>query len=510
MPVRRGPPPAGRRARFLLPPATPVTPPPSALRAVDPAALPRSASRALPWLVGLSFLMESLDVSILNTSVPTVAAALGVAPLSLKGALTSYALAQALFIPLSAWLTDRHGTRRVFAAAIAVFSLGSLLCGLASGLPMLVAARVLQGTGGAMMMPVGRVAIVRGYPRSELIRAMSFVVIPGMVGPLLGPVVGSLLTELVHWRAIFLVNLPVGLVALVATLRVMPDHRADGREPLDLRGFALFGAGIAALSHGLGLVSGRAGQGMALAWLAAAAILLGLYAAHAASRARPLLRLALLRVRTFRVAVAGGFVSRLGIGGMPFLLPLFYQVGLGLPPLQAAVLMLPQPVAAISTKLLQRRVIARLGYRRILRANTVLAGGLIAAFSAVGPATPPWRIGALSFAYGVVVSFQFTCVNSLAYADLEAADTSMGSTIASVLQQLSLSLGVATASALTSLFLAGAPLADPHAATLALRSALLVLGALTIASSAVFALLHAGDGAAVSRLPEPGAPRRAA
>jgi hypothetical protein len=290
----------------------------------------------------------------------------------------------------------------------------------------------------------------------------------------------------------------------------MPDHRGDDREPIDLRGFALFGAAVAALSHGLGLVAGRAGQGPALGWLVGAALLLALYAAHAARRARPLLRLALLRVRTFRVAVSGGFVSRLGIGGMPFLLPLFYQVGLGRGPLQAALLMLPQPVAAISTKLLQRRVIARLGYRRLLRANTALVGGAIAAFATIGPATPSWRIGALSFAYGVLVSFQFTCVNSLVYADLEAADASQGSTIASVLQQLSLSLGVATASALTTLFLSGAPLADPRTATPALRSAFVVLGAVTIASSALFALLRPGDGAAVSRFPGPEASRRAA
>jgi EmrB/QacA subfamily drug resistance transporter len=460
--------------------------------------------------VGVSFLMESLDVSILNTSVPTVAAALAVSPLQLKAALTCYALTQALFIPVSAWLTDRYGTRRVFAGAIAVFSLGSLLCGVSTSVPMLVGARIVQGMGGAMMMPVGRVAIVRTFPKTQIIRAMSFVVIPGMMGPLLGPVVGSVVAELVHWRAIFLVNLPVGLLGLRAALRVMPDYRSEARDPLDVAGLLLFGGGIASLSHGLGrLAHGGAARLDALGWVGCAAALLALYARHAAVHPRPLLRLGILRRRSYRVAVAGGFLSRLGIGGMPFLLPLFYQVGLGRTPLESALLMLPQPAAAITTKLLQRRVIARLGYRRLLRANTLLIGAAIACFGAVSAATPRWQVGLLAFVYGTVTSLQFTSVNSLQYADLEPAETSMGSTVASVVQQLSLSFGVALASGTAALLLGDAPATagTPTLAT-ALRRSFLVLGAVTAASSATFALLHPDDGHAVARLEEE--PRRAA
>jgi EmrB/QacA subfamily drug resistance transporter len=455
--------------------------------------------RALPWLVGVSFFMESLDVSILNTSAPTVAAALGVAPLQLKAALTCYALSQALFIPLSAWLSDRFGTRTVFAAALGVFSAASLLCGLSTGLPMLVVARSLQGMGGAMMMPVGRTVIVRTFPKADLVRAMSFVVIPGMIGPLLGPVTGSLIAEYVHWRAIFLVNLPVGLAGLWAALRLMPDYRRPERTPLDLAGFALFGAGVAALSHAFGLVSGRAGdRGDALPWLAAGGALLACYAARAARRTSPLLRLDVLKTRTFRLAVTGGFLSRLGIGGMPFLLPLYYQVGLGRTPLQSALLMLPQPLAAVSTKLLQPRFITRLGYRRILRANTLAIGLGIATFSAIGAATPAWWNALLAFAYGTATSLQFTCVNSLQFADLEPADTSTGSTLASVVQQLSQSFGVAVASGLTALLLGDAAATDRVALGGALRSAFLALGLLTALSSAVFGLLQPGDGAALS------------
>lgn len=452
--------------------------------------------------------MESLDLSILNTSVPTVAAALGVSPLHLKGALTCYALSQALLIPISAWLTDRYGTRRVFAAAIAVFSAGSLLCGISTTVPALVCARVIQGMGGAMMMPVGRVAILRTFPKTQLIRAMSFVVIPGMVGPLLGPVVGGVLTELVHWRAIFLVNLPIGLLGLRAALRIMPDYRSDAREPLDVAGFLLFGGGIASLSHGLGLVSDRtAARAELLGWIVCGAALLALYARHAASHPRPLLRPGILRTRTYRVAISGGFLSRLGIAGMPFLLPLLYQVGLGRTPLQSALLMLPQPAAAISTKLLQQRVIARVGYRRLLQANTLLIGLAICAFSTITATTPGWRIGALAFAYGILTSLQFTSVHSLQYADIEPPDTSMASTVASVVQQLSLSFGVALASAVSALLLGDAP-AVPAAVAAALRRAFVVLGVLTAASSATFALLHAGDGHAVARQEEE--PRRAA
>ena len=291
--------------------------------------------RLLPWLVAVAFFMESLDTTILNTAIPAVAEALHVAPLSMKAVLTSYTLSLAVFIPVSGWVADRFGTRRVFSAAIALFTLGSLLCGLSSSIHVLVACRVLQGCGGAMMVPVGRLTLVRTFAKSELVRAMSFVAIPALIGPMLGPLVGGFIVSLLHWRVIFFVNLPMGLVGLYMVYRHLPDYRAEHSDPLDVVGMVLFGAGVALLSwvleifgeHTLGV---RAMVGL----LAVSLILLATYGRHAIRAAHPLLQLGLFRIRTLRAAVGGSFLTRLGVGGMPFLLPLLYQVGLGYTPIQ--------------------------------------------------------------------------------------------------------------------------------------------------------------------------------
>ena len=311
-----------------------------------------SAKRLLPWLVAVTFFMEALDTTILNTAVPAIAKALAVPPLSMKAVLSSYTLSLAVFIPVSGWMADRFGTRRVYASAIALFTLGSLLCGISTNIHVLVACRILQGCGGAMMVPVGRLTMVRTFAKAELVRAMSFVAIPGLVGPMLGPVAGGLIVGYFHWRVIFFVNIPIGLVGLYLVYRHLPDYREAVSHPLDTLGLILFGSGIALLSYVLEVfgehtLSDRAMLGL----LAVAATLLVSYGLRATRTKFPLLRLTLFRIRTFRVAVAGSYFTRLGIGGIPFLFPLLYQVGLGFSPIESGLLMMPQAVAAMSLKM---------------------------------------------------------------------------------------------------------------------------------------------------------------
>jgi EmrB/QacA subfamily drug resistance transporter len=340
-----------------------------------------AVKRYLPWVVATTLFMEQLDSTIVNTAVPAMAASLNVSPLSLKGVVASYILSLAVGIPVSGWMADRFGTRRVFAWAVVVFTLASVLCGLSVNVPMLVGARILQGMGAAMMMPVGRLTIIRTFPKSELLAAMNFVIIPALIGPLLGPTIGGLIVHWLSWRDIFFVNVPVGLVALWLIHRHMPDYRAQSGTPLDLAGLLLFSSGTALLSWLLEVFGEHRMDGIAaaLGFALALGLLLG-YGLHASRMEFPLLRLTLFRVRTFRISVLGGFVTRLGLGGMPFLLPLLYQVGLGLSSWQSGLLMMPAALAAMGMKLGAARLLARHGYRRILIANTVLIGATVSLF----------------------------------------------------------------------------------------------------------------------------------
>jgi len=384
--------------------------------------------RYMPWLVAVALFMENLDATIVNTAVPTMAANLHVAPLSLKAVLTSYTLSLAVFIPVSGWFADRFGTRRVFNVAIWLFLFGSLGCGFAPSVPLLVAARVLQGIGGAMMTPVARLALVRTFPRSEMLRTMNFVVIPALLGPLLGPVTGGLIVHVTSWRVIFFVNIPLALFGLWLTRRYMPDFRDSAVARLDRVGFLLFSSGIALLSYVLEVFGEHHQTTGPVAVLAAAAlVLLAGYGWHARRRATPLLELALLKVRTFRVSVLGGFVTRLGVGGMPFLLPLLYQIGLGYPAWQAGLLTVPQALAAMGMKIISRPVLKRFGHRTILLTNTVLLGLTMMTFTQIDRGAPLLAILGLSLAQGFFASLQFTSMNSLVYADVDDRDASKAS-----------------------------------------------------------------------------------
>ncbi len=461
---------------------------------------PAQLRRYLPWLVAVALFMENLDTTIVNTAAPRMAEGFGVEPLSIKGVLTSYTLALAVFIPISGWMADRFGARRVFELAILIFTTGSLLCGIAVNLPMLVASRLLQGMGGAMMSPVGRLALVRTFPRSDMIRAMNYVVVPALIGPLVGPFLGGAITHWLHWRVIFFINLPLGIFGFWLSRRWMPDYRSDESPPIDLRGMVLFSSGILLLSYALEVLGEHRLPGGTILQLGAAGLLLlAGYIWHARRVKFPVLSLGLFGVRTFRIAVLGGFVTRLGSGGMPFLLPLLYQVGLGYLPWQAGLLMMPQVFGAMSMKLVNRQVLARFGHRNVLRWNTWLMGLLLASFSLVGPGTPVQVIVILSFLQGFVSSIQFTSMNSLVYADVSDNEASRASSIAITGQHLAVSFGIALGSVTATFFLSNVP-ADNHAAFVsAVHYAFIVLGGMTVASSAVFAGLRPEDGAIVSR-----------
>jgi EmrB/QacA subfamily drug resistance transporter len=465
-------------------------------RSADPTS---QTKRFMPWLVAVALFMENLDATIVNTAVPSMAASLGVEPLSLKAVLTSYTLCLAVFIPISGWMADRFGTRRVFTWAVVLFTLGSLFCGLARNIHLLVAARVIQGIGGAMMTPVGRLALVRTFPRSEMLSAMNFVVIPALLGPLLGPVTGGLIVHWLHWSTIFFVNLPIGLLGLWLIKKHMPDYRDDAVAPLDRPGFLLFGSGVALLSYVLEIFGEhRLPPGPILALLAVSLVLLAAYYFHGRRVASPVMRLALFDIRTFNVAVLGGIITRLGIGGMPFLLPLLYQIGLGFPAWQAGLLTMPQAIAAIAMKMMSKGILARFGHRQVLVANTVLFGTTIMVFSFIGPGTPIWCILLLSFTQGFFSALQFTSMNTLVYADISDRDASMANSIASTAQMMALSFGVAFASLTAGWFIGGTPQSDTVHFIRALHHSYLALGTVTVLSSFMFWRLAANDGNNVS------------
>ena len=444
--------------------------------------------------------MEQLDSTIVNTAVPSIAASLHVAPLSLKAVVSSYILSLAVCIPISGWMADRFGTRRVFGTAVAVFTISSVLCGLSLNVPMLVATRILQGMGAAMMMPVGRLCIIRTFPKAELLKAMNFVIIPALIGPLLGPTIGGLIVHWLPWRVIFFINVPVGLIALLLIHRHMPDYHGEDPRPLDVIGLVLFGSGTALLSwlleifgeHDIDMTS-------AAILLLVSLSLLGTYGWHAQQTAYPLLRLKLFRIRTFRVSVVGGFITRLGVGGLPFLLPLLYQLGFGFPAWQSGLLMMPAVVAAMGMKVISSPILRRFGYRKVLIVNTLLMGITISTFTSLVSTTPIILIVCLGLAQGFFNSLQFSSMNSMAYADIKAADSSMASTIASSMQQMSMSFGLACGSLVTAWYLSDLPQSNQAAVTSALHYAFLTLGGLTMLSSLSFWTLRNNDGESVSR-----------
>ena len=312
--------------------------------------IPPGGMAGLPLIAAAAFFMQALDATILNTALPAIAESLGESPLAMQMTVVGYTLTVALLIPASGWFADRFGTRNVFLFAVALFALGSLSCALSGSLRMLVLSRVIQGIGGAMMMPVARLAVLRAFPREKLVAVLNFISIPGLVGPVVGPLLGGALVTYVGWHWIFLINIPVGLAGMLYAWRIMPQFTGT-HGPFDFTGFAFFGLGLAFFSGGLELFGSRAeSKSLAPFLLLAGVALLALYARHARRSKAPLIRLGVFRIHTFRVGIAGNVVSRLGTGCMPYLMPLMLQVGLGHPALTAGMMMAPMALGSLTAK----------------------------------------------------------------------------------------------------------------------------------------------------------------
>ncbi|GJD51833.1 putative transport protein HsrA [Methylobacterium crusticola] len=402
------------------------------------------STRIVPLVVATALFMENTDSTVIATSLPAIAADLGEDPIALKLALTAYLVSLAIFIPISGWMADRHGSRTVFRWALAVFMAGSLACAAADSLGWFVAARFLQGMGGAMMVPVGRLVLLRSVPKSELVQALATLTIPALVGPVIGPPLGGLITTTLHWRWIFFINLPIGFAGILLATRYFQDLRESERPPLDVLGFVLSGGGLASLM--LGLASGgRHLLPEAVSWTCAGAgaVLIGLYLLHARRVPHPVIRLDLLRYPTFRTAVGGGSLFRIGTGAIPFLLPLMLQIGFGLDPLHSGLLTFAAAAGALFMKTVAARILRAYGFRAVMTANAVVASGLLAAIGLFTPQTPHAAILCVLLIGGCFRSLQFTAVNAIAYADVDPRDMSAATSLASVAQQLSLSIGVA-------------------------------------------------------------------
>ncbi|CAI8746529.1 DHA2 family efflux MFS transporter permease subunit [Kosakonia quasisacchari] len=444
----------------------------------------------LPWIAAMAFFMQALDATILNTALPAIAQSLGRSPLAMQSTIISYTLTVAMLIPMSGWLADRFGTRRVFMLAVSLFTLGSLACALSNSLSMLVVFRVIQGIGGAMMMPVARLALLRAYPRSELLPVLNFVTMPGLVGPILGPVMGGVLVTWASWHWIFLINIPIGLAGLFYARKYMPNFTTP-RRSFDMGGFFLFGLSLVLFSSGMELF----GEKLVASWLAFTIILSGIllllfYIRHARRHPTPLISLNLFNTRTFSVGVAGNIASRLGTGCVPFLMPLMLQVGFGYPALIAGCMMAPTALGSILAKSMVTQILRRLGYRKTLVGITLFIGLMIAQFALQTPAMAIWMLVLPLFILGMAMSTQFTSMNTITLADLTDENASSGNSVLAVTQQLSISLGVAVSAAVLR-FYEGF---DSTNTVEQFHYTFITMGAITLVSALVFMLLKAKDG----------------
>jgi len=398
----------------------------------------------IPLVVACGLFMESLDATVIATSLPAIAASLNEDPISLKLAMTSYLLSLAVFIPISGWVADRYGARTVFMGAIVVFTAGSMLCGLSNGLPEFVAFRVVQGIGGAMMVPVGRLLILRSVPKRELIRAMAWLTIPALFGPVTGPPLGGFITTYLDWRWIFYVNVPIGALGLFLSWRFFDNIREEKTRPLDKTGFVLSGLALSTFVFGLALL-GEMQQLMVVGVaLTATGLVFGaVYARHAFRADNPVIDLKLLRIPTFRAGVIGGSVFRVGIGAMPFLLPLMLQLCFGLTPFQSGMITLAAAAGSLVMKTTAPVIIRRFGFRNVLIVNAVVSSAFIAVSGFFTETTPHAVLVAVLLTGGFFRSLEFTAINTLSYADIGEGQMSRATSFASVAQQVSLSLGVA-------------------------------------------------------------------
>jgi EmrB/QacA subfamily drug resistance transporter len=400
--------------------------------------------RIIPLIVASALFMENMDATVIATSLPAIAADIGTSPLTLKLAITSYLLSLAVFIPASGWTADRFGARAVFSIAIGVFMVGSIGCALSTSVTDFVIARVIQGMGGAMMTPVGRLVLLRSIDKRALVNAMAWVTVPALIGPVIGPPLGGFITTYFSWHWIFLINVPIGLLGIFLAQRYIDPIRSDAPERFDLYGLVLAGVGLGGIAFGLSV----AGLNL-LPWQVIVALIgvgtvsMTLYVFHARRTASPVLDFSLMRLATLRASIIGGFLFRLGIGALPFLLPLLMQIGFGLSPFHSGLITFASAAGAMGMKTLAARIIRTFGFRNIMTVNAVVSAVFLAACALFTVQTPLLLIMIILLVGGFFRSLQFTAINTVAYAEVEPAQMSRATTLVSVNQQLALSAGVA-------------------------------------------------------------------
>ena len=400
--------------------------------------------RIIPLIVATALFMENMDSTVIATSLPAIAADIGTSPLTLKLAITSYLLSLAVFIPASGWTADRFGARLVFAIAVAVFMMGSIGCAMSSSVTHFVIARILQGMGGAMMTPVGRLVLLRSIDKSALVNAMTWVTVPALIGPVVGPPLGGFITTYFSWHWIFLINIPMGLIGIFMALRFIDPIKSEDPERFDLYGLVLAGIGLAGIAFGLSV----AGLNL-LPWTVVAALVgvgsvsMSLYVIHARRTGSPVLDFSMLRLPTLRASIVGGFMFRVGVGALPFLLPLLMQTGFGLTPFQSGLVTFASAVGAMGMKTLAARIIRTFGFRNLMTINAIVSAFFLAACALFTVTTPLLLIMVILVVGGFFRSLQFTSINTVAYAEVEPPQMSRATTLVSVNQQLAISAGVA-------------------------------------------------------------------
>ncbi|MBX3576156.1 MAG: MFS transporter [Rhizobiaceae bacterium] len=455
-----------------------------------------AVSRTVPLILAIALFMENMDSTVIATSLPAIAADIGTSPIALKLALTSYLVSLAIFIPVSAWMADRYGAKTVFRAAIAVFVVGSLCCAASNSLGAFVVSRFVQGMGGAMMTPVARLVLVRATPRSELVSAMAWLTIPGLIGPLVGPPVGGFITTFFSWHWIFLINLPIGILGVVLATRFLPDVAPAGVGRIDAAGFALSALAASGIVFGLSVVSLPALS----TWIGLVTLAVGtaagfIYMRHARRRTNPILDPRLFANRVFSLSIAGGAIFRIGNGAVPFLLPLMFQLGFGMTPFESGMLTFASAGGALAMKFLAPGTLRRAGFRTVLVASALAASVFIAANAFFSPYTPVPVIIAVLLGAGFLRSLFFTSANALVFAEIDDREASQATAILAFSQQISIALGVAVAGLILEAF---THMTGEALGLEAFTAAFLIVAIITSSSAIPFARLAANAGNTVS------------
>jgi len=450
----------------------------------------------IPAVVAVAFLMEQLDSTIIVTAVPDMARSLATTPLRMNLAVTTYVLTLAMFIPVSGWFADRFGARRIFVLALLVFTLGSILCGIAQSFEMLIATRAIQGIGGAMMTPVGRLILISSFPRHKLVTAMTYMTLPAIVGPVIGPLLGGLLTTYLSWRWIFYVNVPFGIIGTLMANRFVENLRGEAPSKFDFPGFVMVGVGFVLLQYGIENVGRPTIPVPAIGGvLAAAALLLAGFIRYARRVPAPAVDLTLFRLRTFRIGTLAGGLCRVGLNGVPFVLPLMLQVGFGVTPAVSGALTFVSALSALPIRTIASRSLRAFGFDRVLIASAVAGAAGVAGFALIGPTTPYWLIMIYVFIFGLTRSAQFMTSNTLSYSDMPAEKLSRATSLGGVLQQLSVSFGVSVGAMLLGLVTwSGGPLTPER-----FHEVFLVMAAIPLLAVPGFLWLRPEDGFQVSR-----------